>query len=166
MVDTEGVMSAPPRSSAARSRPSMKRLKNALAAIGLSSDSLRMECGMGDRAAKDSLFDALSGVAKAMGNGRRAEIVDVLALGERSVDELATELGQSLANTSQHLQHLLRAGLVRTRREGTRIHYSLAGAEVGRLWASIRDVAVQHVAELDQLAANYLGDRSGLATMT
>ncbi|HZI97667.1 MAG TPA: metalloregulator ArsR/SmtB family transcription factor [Actinomycetales bacterium] len=121
---------------------------------------------MGDRAAKDSLFDALSGVAKAMGNGRRAEIVDVLAQGERSVDELATELGQSLANTSQHLQHLLRAGLVRTRREGTRIHYSLAGAEVGRLWASIRDVAVQHVAELDQLAANYLGDRSGLATMT
>lgn len=121
---------------------------------------------MGDRAAKDALFDAFAAVAKALGNGRRAEIVDVLAQGERSVDEVATELGQSVANTSQHLQFLLRAGLVSTRREGTRVRYSLASADVGRLWALIRDVAVRHVAELDQLATAYLGDRSALVTMT
>jgi rhodanese-related sulfurtransferase/DNA-binding MarR family transcriptional regulator len=121
---------------------------------------------MGDRAAKDALYDGLAGVAKALGNGRRAEIVDVLAQGERSVDEVAGELGQSVANTSQHLQQLLRAGLVRTRREGTRIHYSLASPRVGELWAAVRDVAAEHVAELDQLAAAYLGDRSRLSTVS
>ena len=121
---------------------------------------------MGDRAAKDALFDGLAGVAKVLGNGRRAEIVDVLAQSERSVEEVAGELGQSIANTSQHLQRLLRAGLVRTRREGNRIYYSLAGPRVAELWAAVRDVAAEHVAELDKLAAAYLGDRSGLDTVT
>lgn len=121
---------------------------------------------MGDREAKDALYDGLSAVAKALGNGRRAEIVDVLNQGERSVEELAAEINQSVANTSHHLQQLLRAGLVHTRREGTRIHYSLASARVGDLWAAMRDVAGAQVAELDQLAADYLGDRSKLDTMS
>ena len=82
---------------------------------------------MADRAAKDALFDGLAGVARALGNGRRAQIVDLLAQAERSVEEIAGELGQSVANTSQHLQQLLRVGLVRTRRDGNRIYYSLAG---------------------------------------
>ncbi|MGH8893137.1 MAG: ArsR/SmtB family transcription factor [Actinomycetes bacterium] len=121
---------------------------------------------MGDRAAKDALYVGLAAVAKALGNGRRAEIVDVLAQGERSVEEIAGELGQSVANTSQHLQLLLRAGLVGTRRDGNRIHYSLAGPRVGELWAAVRDVAAEHVAELDRLAATYLGDRSRLSTVS
>lgn len=121
---------------------------------------------MADRAAKDALFDGFAGVAKALGSGRRAEIVDVLSQGERSVDEIAAELGQSVANTSQHLRQLLRAGLVRTRRDGTRIYYALAGARVAALWAAVRDVATEHVAELDGLAAAYLGDRSQLDSLT
>jgi len=121
---------------------------------------------MGDRAAKDALFDSLAGVAKALGNGRRAEIIDVLAQGERSVEAVAGELGQSVANTSQHLQQLLRTGLVRTRRDGTRIYYSLAGPRVARLWAAVREVAAEHVAELDELATAYLGDRSRLDAVT
>jgi len=121
---------------------------------------------MGDRAAKDALFDGLATVAKALGNGRRAEIVDVLAQGERSVDGIAAELGQTVANTSQHLQHLLRAGLVRTRRSGTRIYYSLASPRVAELWTAVRDVSATHLAELDKLAAAYLGDRSRLDTVT
>jgi rhodanese-related sulfurtransferase len=121
---------------------------------------------MGDRAAKDALYDGLATVAKALGSGRRAEIVDVLAQGERSVDDVAGEIGQTIANTSQHLQHLLRAGLVRTRRDGTRIHYSLASPRVGELWAAVRDVAGYQLAELDELATAYLGDRSTLATVT
>jgi len=121
---------------------------------------------MGDRAAKDALYDGLATVAKALGNGRRAEIVDVLAQGERSVEELAGEIDQTVANTSQHLQHLLRAGLVRTRRDGTRIHYSLASPRVGELWAAVCDVAGSQLAELDELAAAYLGDRSTLDTVT
>jgi rhodanese-related sulfurtransferase len=121
---------------------------------------------MANRAAKDALFDGLAMVAKALGNGRRAEIVDLLAQGERSVEEIAVEIGQSVANTSQHLQHLLRAGLVSTRRDGVRVYYSLASPRVGELWAAARDVAAGHVAELDRLAVAYLGDRSKLDTIT
>lgn len=121
---------------------------------------------MARRAEKDALFDGLAAVARALGNGRRAEIIDVLGQGERSVDQLAVELGQSVANTSQHLQHLLRAGLVRTRRDGNRIHYSLASAQVAELWANMRRVAAAHVAEIDQLADAYLGDRSGLEVVS
>jgi rhodanese-related sulfurtransferase len=121
---------------------------------------------MADRHAKDALYDGLATVAKALGNGRRAELVDVLAQGERSVEELAGEIGQSVANTSHHLQHLLRAGLVRTRRDGTRIHYSLSTPRVAELWAAVRDVAGAQLAELDGLATAYLGDRTGLDTIS
>ncbi|MEO6714617.1 MAG: metalloregulator ArsR/SmtB family transcription factor [Mycobacteriales bacterium] len=121
---------------------------------------------MSDRRAKDALYDGLASVAKALGSGRRAEIVDLLAQGERPVDEIAAEIGQSVANTSQHLQHLLRSGLVGTRREGTRIFYSLAGSQVADLWLALRGVAAEHVAEIDRLADAYLGDREKLQTMS
>jgi rhodanese-related sulfurtransferase/DNA-binding HxlR family transcriptional regulator len=117
---------------------------------------------MGDRHAKDALFDAFGEVAKAFGNGRRAELVDVLAQGERHVDELAAEIGQSLANTSFHLRALANAGLVTTRRDGTRIYYRLASTRVGELWAALRDVTAAHHEQLEELAAAYLGDRDRL----
>jgi rhodanese-related sulfurtransferase/DNA-binding HxlR family transcriptional regulator len=112
--------------------------------------------------AKAALFDAFASVAQALGSGRRAEIVDVLAQGERSVEELATEIEQSLANTSHHLQLLSRAGLVRSRREGTRVYYRLASERVGDLWAAVREVAERHVAEVHVLADAYLGERDGV----
>lgn len=121
---------------------------------------------VGNRPAKNDLFDALASAGKALGNGRRAELIDVLAQGERSVEELAAEIGQTVANTSQHLQVLLRAGLVRTQRRGTRIYYFLATPAVGTLWAAMRQVAADHVGELDALARAYLGDRSDLETMS
>jgi rhodanese-related sulfurtransferase/DNA-binding HxlR family transcriptional regulator len=117
---------------------------------------------VGDRIAKDALFDGLSEVAKALANGRRAEIVDVLAQGERHVEDLAAEIGQTVANTSFHLRVLASAGLVTTRRERTRIYYRLTSDRVGELWAALREVATAHVAELDRLAADYLGDREQL----
>jgi rhodanese-related sulfurtransferase/DNA-binding transcriptional ArsR family regulator len=116
--------------------------------------------------AKAALFDALASVAQALGSGRRAEIVDVLAQGERSVDELAGAISQSVANTSQHLQVLARAGLVRSRREGTRIIYRLASDRVAELWAAVRDVAVRHVAEVSVLADEYLGQRDGVEQLS
>lgn len=109
--------------------------------------------------AKAVLFDALASVAQALGSGRRAEIVDLLAQGERSVEEIAASIGHSVANTSQHLQVLARAGLVRSRRERTRVIYRLASDQVAALWAEIRDVAVRHLAEVNVLADEYLGDR-------
>jgi len=121
---------------------------------------------MGERAAKDALFDGFALVGKALGSGRRAELVDVLAQGERSVEELAGEIGQSVANTSQHLQQLLRAGLVRTRRDGTRVFYALASDRVRELWLLLREVAADHVAELNRLAEAYLGDRAALQSIS
>lgn len=117
---------------------------------------------VGDRASKDALFDGFAAVAKALASGRRAEIVDLLAQGERSVEEIADELGQTVANTSHHLRAMARAGLLATRRNGTRIHYSLASERVAELWSALRDVAVDHVAGIERLAGAYLGDRDGV----
>lgn len=117
---------------------------------------------MGDRAAKEELFDAFAEVAKALASGRRAEIVDVLAQGERSVEDIAAEVGQTTANTSHHLRALARAGLVRTRREGTRIYYALASDKVEQLWVTLRDVAAEQIDSIDRLTEAYLGDRQGL----
>jgi rhodanese-related sulfurtransferase/predicted transcriptional regulator len=115
-----------------------------------------------DRQAKDALFDAFASVAHALGNGRRAEIVDVLAQGERSVDDVAGEIGQSLANTSHHLRLLARSGLLRSRRDGSRVVYRLASERVAELWAAVRDVAARHVAEVSVLADEYLGERADI----
>ena len=117
---------------------------------------------MGDQGAKTALYDAFATVGQALASGRRAELVEVLAQGERSVDEAAVEIGQSMANTSQHLRVLARAGLVTSRRDGNRVLYRLAGDEVEALWEALRAVAAGHVAGLDRLAADYLGDRDGL----
>jgi rhodanese-related sulfurtransferase/DNA-binding transcriptional ArsR family regulator len=117
---------------------------------------------MGDRAAKDALFEAFAEVAKALSSGRRAEIVDVLAQGERSVEQIAAEIQQSVANTSHHLRALARGGLLTTRRDGTRIYYRLSSDRVAELLAAIRDVAEAHVDGLERLAAAYLGDRDGM----
>src|SRR5205807_6411910 len=117
---------------------------------------------MGDRAAKDALYDAFADAARALASGRRAEVVDLLAQGERSVEEIATELDQSVANTSHHLRAMARAGLVGTRRDGTRVYYRLASERVAELWPALRDVAADHVAGLDRLAAAYLGERDGV----
>jgi rhodanese-related sulfurtransferase/DNA-binding HxlR family transcriptional regulator len=114
---------------------------------------------MSSGAAKSALFDAFASVARAAGNGRRAEIIDVLAQGERSVDELAREIEQSVANTSHHLQQLAKGGLVRSRRDGARVYYRLASDRVVDLWAAVRDVAEHHVAEVHVLAQDYLGER-------
>jgi rhodanese-related sulfurtransferase/predicted transcriptional regulator len=121
---------------------------------------------MVDHAAKAAVFDALAEAAKALANGRRAELIDVLAQGERSVEELAGEIDQSVANTSHHLQRLLRSGLVRTRRSGTHVYYALASASVANLWRAMRATAEEHVSGLERLAQDYLGDRSSLESMT
>src|SRR5436190_923935 len=109
--------------------------------------------------AKAALFDALASVAQALGSGRRAEIVDLLAQGERPVDEIASEISQSVANTSQHLQVLGRAGLVRSRREGARVYYRLASDRVGDLGGAVRDLGVRHVGGVRGLGDEYLGER-------
>lgn len=119
----------------------------------------------GSRAAKAALFDALAEVAGALSAGRRVEIVDLLAQGERSVEEVAGEIGQSMANASHHLRALARAGLVRSRRDGTRIYYRLAGVEVEELWSALRKVAEADRDDLARLAGAYLGPVDDLEVM-
>jgi rhodanese-related sulfurtransferase len=121
---------------------------------------------MAERAAKEALFDEFARVAKALASGRRAEVVDLLANGERSVDSIAAEIEMSLANASQHLQILRRAGLVSSRRRGTSILYRLASPAVLNLWRSLQDVASERVAEVDRLARAYIGDFNGIELLT
>src|SRR4029453_19369191 len=96
---------------------------------------------MGNRAAKTALFDEFARAAKALASGRRIELLDVLANGERTVEALAGEGGLSVPTPSQHLQILPRAGLVTSRRDGTSIHYRLAAPEVFQLWQALRTLA-------------------------
>ena len=121
---------------------------------------------MGDRAAKTALFDEFARVAKALASGRRIELVDVLANGERTVEALAGEVGLSVANTSQHLQILRQAGLVGSRRQGTSVHYRLAGPEIFELWRTLRTLAASRLAEVERLAVAYLGGRDDLEPVT
>src|SRR5690349_20342727 len=90
---------------------------------------------------KDALFEEFSRIGKALASGRRLEIIDLLAQRERTVEELASETAQSIANTSQHLQVLRQAQLVETRRHGNHIIYRLADDRVTRLWLVLSDVA-------------------------
>jgi len=117
---------------------------------------------MADRTARDALYEGFAGVARALASGRRVEIADLLAQGERPVEEIAAEIGQSVANTSHHLRAMARAGLVTTRRDGTRIFYALASDLVAGLWSALTQVAAEHMTGLDRLATAYLGSREGI----
>jgi rhodanese-related sulfurtransferase/biotin operon repressor len=112
-----------------------------------------------DLEAKHALFDGFARVGGAVSSGRRVEILDILANGERSVESLAEQLGLSVANTSQHLQVLRGAGLVEPRRVGTFAFYRLASEEVFGFLRALRALASARVAEVDRLAFAYLGGR-------
>lgn len=112
---------------------------------------------MGDRATKTALFEQFARVGKAIAHPGRLELVDLLAQGERTVESLARAAGLAVSTTSAHLQNLKQAGLVRTRREGTRIYYALAGDDVARLLVELRAVAQTRLADTDRAARAYLG---------
>jgi len=113
---------------------------------------------MSSRQSKDALFEAIAVMGKAFASPRRLELIDLLAQGPRSVEELARASGQSTANASQHLQALHASGVVTRERAGTRINYALAGEDVLQLWLDLRDASATRVAEVERAARNYLGD--------
>jgi len=117
---------------------------------------------MSSRSFKQNLFTQFARVGKALGSANRLELLEFLAQGERSVDELATISGLTVANTSQHLQQLRQAGLVTTRKEGQFVHYRLAGDEVVVLLDALRHVAEQHLAEVEKLVSTYLTVKDSL----
>src|SRR5438445_11515707 len=107
---------------------------------------------------KSALFDAIAVMGKACGSATRLELLDLLAQGRRTVEELARASGQSTANTSQHLQALHAAGMVTRAREGTRVRYAIAGDRALRLWLALRDSSVAQLAEVERAARDYLGE--------
>jgi rhodanese-related sulfurtransferase len=113
---------------------------------------------MPSHTAKEALFEAIAVMGKAFSSPRRLELLDLLAQGGRTVDELARASGQSKANTSQHLQALHAAGLVKREREGTSVRYGLASDEVLSLWLSLRDASVSQLAQVERAAREYLGE--------
>ena len=108
--------------------------------------------------AKRALFEAIALMGKAFASPRRLELLDLLAQAPRSVEELAQASGQSVANASQHLQALHAAGMVRRRREGTRVRYAIADEETLRLWLALRDASVARLADVERAARDYLGE--------
>ena len=117
---------------------------------------------MNGREAKDRLYEQFARVAKAVASPKRIELLDVLAQGERTVEVLADATGLGVTNTSAHLQVLRRAGLVETRKEGTKVHYRLAGDEVAAFVGGLRDLARSRLADVTQIVADYFVSRDAL----
>lgn len=111
---------------------------------------------------KQDVHAQLARVGKGLSNGNRLELLEFVAQGPRSVDELATMTRLSVANASKHLQELRRAGLVRARKEGLRVFYELAGPDVVGLIAALGRVAETRLAEMEQLVRTYITARDDL----
>src|SRR5713101_7594423 len=108
---------------------------------------------------KDRLYGQFARIGKALSSPHRLEILELLAQSERTVDSLATEIGLSLANTSQHLQTLRQAALVDSRKDGVFVSYRLAGPEVFELSRVLHTVAEGRLAEFERLVREHFGDR-------
>ena len=111
---------------------------------------------------KDRLFEHFARIGKALAGPKRLEIVDLLAQGERTVEEIAKETAMPVASASQHLQMLKGAGMVESRREGLYAHYRLAAEDVFRVWQAVRALGEARLAEIDRVVETYLQDREAL----
>ena len=111
---------------------------------------------MSHRPFKDRLYAEFATIGKALASAHRLELLDLLGQGERSVDELAQEIGQTLANTSAHLQVLRQARLVEADKRGLNAVYRLAAPEVFTLWRTLRDLGTSRLAEIDRLVETFL----------
>jgi rhodanese-related sulfurtransferase/predicted transcriptional regulator len=111
---------------------------------------------------KKQLFENFARVAKALASANRLELLEALAQGERSVDGLAQASGMSVANTSNHLRIMREGGLVKSRKEGTQVIYSLTDEQVPALLESIRHVAERHLAEVERIVRENFDSRDKL----
>lgn len=121
---------------------------------------------MNHRAFKTEINEQFARIAKAIANPHRLELVDLLAQGERNVEELAKETALSIANTSQHLQALREARLVTARKEGLRVYYRLADPTIFQLVQIIRHIAERQLAEVERIVNAYLTERKAVEPVT
>lgn len=117
---------------------------------------------MNGREAKDRLYEQFARVAKAVASPKRIELLDVLAQGERTVEVLAEATALGVTNASAHLQVLRRAGLVETRKEGTKVHYRLVSDDVTAFLVALRDLTRSHLADVDRIVQDYFVARDAL----
>lgn len=115
---------------------------------------------------KDGIYEQFARIGKALSSGRRLELLELLAQGERSVEELAGETAMSVANCSQHLQILRAAQLVDVRRDGLYARYRLADEAVLRFWLALRELGENRLAEISRLVEAFLKDRQTLEALT
>lgn len=111
---------------------------------------------------KRTMYSAFAAVAKALGHEHRLELLELVAQGERTVERLAECSGLSVANVSQHLQHLRRAGLVSARRQAKYVYYVSADAGVLALLASLRSVAERNAGEVHRVLRTYFHERDAM----
>jgi ArsR family transcriptional regulator len=111
---------------------------------------------------KQALYAEFASVARALGSRHRLEILEHLAQGERGVEALADRVGLSIANASQHLQQLRRAGLVASRRDGKFVLYRLVDETVLGLIAALSGIAERNLAEVDRIRRSYFDDRDSM----
>jgi DNA-binding transcriptional ArsR family regulator/rhodanese-related sulfurtransferase len=111
------------------------------------------------RQAKEALYELVAQVAQAIANPHRLELLDLLVQAPRTVEQLAEASALSIANASQHLQRLKRAGLVISERQGTAMRYRIADSAVARLWVELRTVAEQQLAGMDRALDAYRPQR-------
>lgn len=115
-----------------------------------------------ERRFKDDIYQQFSRVGKALANRHRLKLLDILAQGERTVEELSTLTAMTVGNTSQHLQVLRRARLVDRRKEGLYVYYRLADERVFRLWQVLREVGEARLAEVQRIMEAYRDHREVL----
>jgi ArsR family transcriptional regulator len=115
---------------------------------------------------KQVLFAQFASIAKALGHGHRLELLDLLAQGERTVEVLAQLTGLSTANASQHLQNLRRAGLLKSRREGKFVYYTLADDGILDVLGALRRIAQRNVAEVERVVRSYFNKLDNLEPVT
>ena len=115
---------------------------------------------------KQTLFVQFATVAKTLGHAHRLDLLEQLAQGERSVEVLANRTGLSIANASQHLQQMRRAGLVANRRDGKFVYYRLADDAVLDLLAALRRIAERNVAEVERVVRSYFDERDSLEAVS
>jgi len=111
---------------------------------------------------KQALFAQFAVVAKTLGHAHRLDLLEQASQGERSVEILAERTGLSVANASQHLQHLRRAGLVTSRRDGKFVYYRLADDAVLDLVAALHRIAERNIAEVGRVLQSYFYERDSL----
>jgi ArsR family transcriptional regulator len=121
---------------------------------------------MSIRNPKLALFAQFASVSKSLGHPHRLELLEQLAQGERTVEILADRTGLSIANTSQHLQQMRRAGLVTNRRDGKFVFYQLADDSVLSLLAALRTIAERNLAEVERIVRSYFDDRDSLEAVS